>query len=97
MSESPRDPRTVARSAAPPAARLFGIIVIALAGVARGDGTAPTPPPATTPPTAPATPAAKEGPPPPAKPAETSKATPQHFEPTEKTRADFEVSFPVDI
>jgi hypothetical protein len=30
------------------------------------------------------------------KPADT-KASPLHFEPTEKTRADFEVSFPTDI
>ncbi|HUO95238.1 MAG TPA: hypothetical protein VMT92_03320 [Steroidobacteraceae bacterium] len=29
--------------------------------------------------------------------AATGKGTPLHFEPTEKTRADFEVSFPTDI
>ena len=32
----------------------------------------------------------------PAKPGE-AKGSPLHFEPTEKTRADFEVSFPTDI
>jgi hypothetical protein len=59
------------------------------------------------PPPAPATPAAPAatapakdttaGPAPAAKPGEASTGTPQHFEPSEKTRADFEVSFPVDI
>jgi hypothetical protein len=36
------------------------------------------------------------GPAPGAKPAD-GKPSPLHFEPTEKTRADFEVSFPTDI
>jgi len=31
------------------------------------------------------------------KPARGSGASPSHFEPTEKVRADFDVSFPVDI
>jgi hypothetical protein len=33
---------------------------------------------------------------PPAKPA-AAKGSPQHFEPTEKVRPDFDVAFPVDI
>jgi hypothetical protein len=81
-------------------------IVIALAIAARALSADPPPPPTATPatPAAPAaaaaTPPAKDttaGPAPAAKPGEASKGTPQHFEPTEKTRADFEVSFPVDI
>jgi hypothetical protein len=79
---------------------------ITLALAVRALAADPPPPPTATPatPAAPAapvaTPPAKDttaGPAPAAKPGETSKGTPQHFEPTEKTRADFEVSFPVDI
>jgi hypothetical protein len=76
---------------------------IALALAARALSADPPPPPTATP-AAPAAPAATApakdttaGPAPTAKPGEVSKGTPQHFEPTEKTRADFEVSFPVDI
>lgn len=32
-----------------------------------------------------------------AAPAGSSKSTPQHFEPTEKVRPDFDVAFPIDI
>jgi hypothetical protein len=32
-----------------------------------------------------------------AAPSGTSKSTPQHFEPTEKVRPDFDVAFPIDI
>lgn len=32
-----------------------------------------------------------------AKPPAASKSSPQHFEPTEKVRPDFDVAFPVDI
>ena len=56
--------------------------------------------PATTPATTPSTPAAgRDAPKDPgvgAKPGD-AKGSPLHFEPTEKTRADFEVSFPSDI
>jgi hypothetical protein len=76
-------------------------IVLALA--ARALSADPPPSPTATP-AAPAAPAATApakdttaGPAPAAKPGEASKGSPQHFEPTEKTRADFEVSFPVDI
>ena len=47
-------------------------------------------------PTAEASPAAA-APPADGKPARGSGASPSHFEPTEKVRADFDVSFPVDI
>jgi hypothetical protein len=47
---------------------------------------AATPAPATSPPDAAA-----------AKPSAASKSSPQHFEPTEKVRPDFDVAFPVDI
>jgi hypothetical protein len=52
---------------------------------------AAAPPAAATP--APATPEVRD----PGVNATTGKGTPLHFEPTEKTRADFEVSFPTDI
>jgi hypothetical protein len=77
-------------------------MVLVLAARALSADPPPTATPAT--PAAPAAPAATApakdttaGPAPAAKPGEASKGTPQHFEPTEKTRADFEVSFPVDI
>jgi hypothetical protein len=45
-----------------------------------------------------ATPSATATPAPaPAAPAKPATTTPQHFEPTEKVRADFDVSFPIDI
>jgi len=66
-------------------------------------------PPATPSPAAPARPAPADAPPPgdaskpaaaekpSAKPAAGAKSSPQHFEPTEKVRPDFDVAFPVDI
>jgi hypothetical protein len=44
-----------------------------------------------------ATEAAKDAAGPPGPKPAGGKASPLHFEPTEKTRADFEVSFPTDI
>jgi hypothetical protein len=69
------------------------------------------PAPAKAPAPAAATPVATDAKPPPAgkdaagpapgpapgKATDAARSTPQHFEPTEKTRADFEVSFPIDI
>jgi hypothetical protein len=79
-------------------------LVMALVLAARAVAADPPAPATTTPagpaapaPTAPAPPAKDTAAGPTTKPAEASKGTPQHFEPTEKTRADFEVSFPVDI
>ena len=76
------------RAAVPAVLTLLGLAAAALATeppAASGSQPAATPPSA-------AAPAA----PPAAKPSK-DKATPLHFEPTEKTRADFEVSFPSDI
>jgi hypothetical protein len=83
-------PRT-APSAAPPAAPSAGNAAPAAATT----GTA-TPAAATT---GTATPAATSGNAPPGTPAkpDAARSAPQRFEPTEKVRADFEVSFPIDI
>ena len=74
-------------------------LVLAGCGEVRAaDPPAAAPAPSTAPakdtPTAP--PKDATGPAPGAKPAD-GKPSPLHFEPTEKTRADFEVSFPTDI
>jgi hypothetical protein len=65
-----------------------------------GEVRAADPPPAPANPARDAAPAAPPkdaaGPAPGSKPAD-GKPSPLHFEPTEKTRADFEVSFPTDI
>jgi predicted lipid-binding transport protein (Tim44 family) len=53
-------------------------------------------PPASAPPAGRAPPADAKAPPASRGPAGTGQAQ-EHFEPTEKIRADFEVSFPVDI
>jgi hypothetical protein len=83
--------------------RLGAPAVAALVLAGCGEVRAADPPaPAPTPPAAPAkdAPAAPPkdaaGPAPGAKSAD-GKPSPLHFEPTEKTRADFEVSFPTDI
>ncbi len=59
--------------------------------------TAQTPPPAAAP--APAPSVAAPAPPPVAAPAPaaTPAVSPDRFEPTDKVRADFDVSFPIDI
>ena len=81
-----------------------GAAALVLAGCGEVRAADPAVPPAASPP-APAAPARDAGaekqapdaaPVPGAKPAD-GKASPLHFEPTEKTRADFEVSFPTDI
>jgi uncharacterized membrane protein len=80
---------------------LFGG-VLACVTVLRAQET-PQPPPAAAPaPKAPA-PAATEdtaqtdAPPRQANPPASTASSPAHFEPTEKVRADFDVSFPIDI
>jgi hypothetical protein len=57
---------------------------------------AAAPPPAATAPAAEPTPPREAAPAPGARAGE-GKPSPLHFEPTEKTRADFEISFPTDI
>lgn len=72
----------------------IALVVAACGEVRAADPTAATPPTAAAPDAAPAKDAA-----PPAAGAKgpDGKPSPLHFEPTEKTRADFEVSFPTDI
>jgi hypothetical protein len=87
-----------------PLLRLAAAVAAAL--VIAGCGEVRAADPAATPAAAPAAPAKSAttetpapdaaGPAPGAKPTD-GKASPLHFEPTEKTRADFEVSFPTDI
>lgn len=98
VAQSPTSPTSVgevARSAGEGAARGAG------EGGARSSGQG-APAPAT--PAAPAgepakPPAAKDdgAAPPPPPPPDSSKPSPQRFEPTEKVRPDFDVAFPVDI
>ena len=88
------NPSTPARRGGAQRLGAFALAALLAAGAnlgARAQAAEPPPP-------APA-PEAKSGPPAPpaAKPADAARTTPQHFEPTEKTRADFEVSFPIDI
>lgn len=79
--------------------------VLAGITVLRAQETPPVPEPATTTTASPATakpaapPAAGPAKPvnPPTNPPATSTSTPARFEPTEKVRADFDVSFPIDI
>jgi hypothetical protein len=58
---------------------------------------APAPGESAAPPAAPSEAAPVTEPAAPATDKKTQAATPEHFEPTEKVRADFAVSFPVDI
>jgi hypothetical protein len=91
-------------------ARPLALALGFLAGLAPLAGRSDAPPPASataTPAPAKATAPAAAPPPAPAakdatgpvpgKPSDAARSTPQHFEPTEKTRADFAVSFPDDI
>jgi hypothetical protein len=73
-------------------------LVLAGCGEVRAADPSTAPTPAPTAPARDATAPAKDaaGPAPGAKAAD-GKPSPLHFEPTEKTRADFEVSFPTDI
>jgi hypothetical protein len=88
---------------------IASIVCLAVGGVAtlaRAQEPAPAAPPATaTPPAAEPAPAGKpKKDTPPAQPAPdasrkpaSAQGSPQHFEPTEKVRPDFDVAFPVDI
>jgi hypothetical protein len=74
------------------------LLAVTVAGIAVGaDAAQPAPPVSATPP--PATPAPSPPATPPAKPpaAESPSPPTERFEPSERVRADFEVSFPVDI
>ena len=81
--------------------RAAAAALLALLGLAATVPAAEPPLPASAsqpaaPPISGATPATPQAAAPDAKPPN-AKTTPLHFEPTEKTRADFEVSFPSDI
>jgi len=80
------DPAPPAQGAAPPSQ---GAAPPSQGAAPPAQGTATPAAPAR----APATPEVRD----PGVNAATGKGTPLHFEPTEKTRADFEVSFPTDI
>jgi cell division septation protein DedD len=84
-------------------ATLLFVGVLAGVTVLRAQETAPPPPAAASATPAQPAPAASEAAPPGEAPAQQAKpppspaASPARFEPTEKVRADFDVSFPIDI
>lgn len=68
----------------------YALVAVVFTGGAVLVAAAQTPPPAAAP-VAPVTPSAAPT------PAPTPAVSPERFEPTDKVRADFDVSFPIDI